>query len=228
MIERLDTRNSVEYTLRYQSSDAELLLLQPASQKIVDSKIPSSGFIPGATLVGAQAKSERGFCFMGSKRICGTPLERFWAKVKIDTKAGCWLWTGALFENSQYAVFSADGTAYAHIWSFCHYRGPVPKGKELHHQCHVRHCANPWHVEPKTKLEHVAEHYVIYSGPIPVSIANGRTYKRPTKCKHGHEFTTENTQLTIRKEGGGIRRGCRECNRARSRACRNSIRTPQR
>lgn len=82
--------------------------------------------------------------------------ERFWKYVK-KTK-GCWLWTGSLTWHG-YGNFHIGGGKYikAHIFAYELLVGPVPKGKELHHECPNRRCIRPHkkHVQPLTNLENV-------------------------------------------------------------------------
>jgi hypothetical protein len=123
--------------------------------------------------------------------------QRFWSRVeKTD---GCWLWTGgrgsagygSLTRNHRRDRIGAHRFAYELLV------GPIPKGKQLDHLCRVRHCVNPAHLEPVTIKENVLR-------------GEGITARlsRQTHCKHGHEFTPENTG----RQGAG--RYCRTCHRA--------------
>ena len=75
--------------------------------------------------------------------------------------------------------------------------GLVPSGLELDHLCRNRACINPDHLEPVTRKENHRRS--------PLSA--GKTH-----CKHGHEFTLENTYLA---QGKKPQRQCRECIRNR-------------
>lgn len=83
-------------------------------------------------------------------------------------------------------------------WDLAHRRayeqsvGPVPDGMELDHLCRNARCVNPDHLEPVTREENMR-----------------RRSEAQTHCKHGHEFTPENTYPRP-KDG---RRQCRACNR---------------
>ena len=70
--------------------------------------------------------------------------------------------------------------------------GPIPDGLELDHLCRVRHCVNPSHIEAVTHRENTLRG----TGPIPHRA-------RQSHCKHGHEFTPENTYR--------LPNGCRHC-----------------
>jgi hypothetical protein len=139
-------------------------------------------------------------------RFEGDPLAAF--EARVDKSGGCWVWTGAI-NSSGYASLRVDGaTKEAHRWYFQQVNGPVPNGLELDHTCHSndqacaggnscrhRRCVNPDHLEPVVQRENWAR------GRAP-SVAN----VAKTHCKHGHEFTAENT---YRRPCGG--RACRAC-----------------
>jgi hypothetical protein len=117
-----------------------------------------------------------------------TPLmTRFWAKVeKTD---GCWLWTGALDGNGYGQITSGrrgSGHLPAHRVAYEFLVGPIPDGMELDHVwergCRSTACVNPAHLEPVTHRENVLR------GNSPMA-----QQARQTHCKHGHEFTAENT-----------------------------------
>lgn len=128
------------------------------------------------------------------------PIEpRFWKFV--DKTEDCWLWTGADNGNG-YAVFSVSGTnALAHRVSYELVNGPIPEGLVIDHLCRVRLCVNPAHLEAVT-----------------TSVNNKRGLKgdlkeKPTHCKLGHEFTSENTYIA-KAYGTPV---CLTCNRERTR-----------
>lgn len=142
-------------------------------------------------------------------RYFGDEARNFWAKVHIPAdRAACWVWTGAI-NSGGYGSFGASGSSVeAHRWSYRNANGPLPLGKELDHICHTRdktclgglsclhrRCVNPAHLEPVVQRENWAR------GRAP-SVANATK----TRCKHGHEFTPENTYY--RPDGA---RGCRKC-----------------
>lgn len=151
------------------------------------------------TIVGAQALRT------GDTQSCGclqrelTGLRRF--RPAIDrfldfiqqSPEGCWLWTGHTNAKG-YAVFGrGDGSTkvcLAHVFSYEHFVGPVPEGKELDHLCRVRRCVYYGHLEAVTHLENVRR---------------GDNYHK-THCKYGHELTGENVVLTARGY-----RNCRMC-----------------
>jgi len=96
----------------------------------------------------------------------------------------CWLWTGAL-NSKGYGVFrnpETGKTTKAHKYAWIRVNGPVPKGKELAHSCHVRRCVNPSHITPKRHIENIREQAIVI--------------RNRTHCKRGHELTYSNTYVT--------------------------------
>jgi hypothetical protein len=121
--------------------------------------------------------------------------QRFFSRV--DKESGrmyngtpCWEWKGA--KTSGYGAFGFNGTTITpHLFVWVHVLGrEVPPGKELHHNCGSRSCCNPLHLEQLTPKEHKARHH------------------SQTHCRHGHEWTPENTK--VRQDGRKI---CRQCAR---------------
>ena len=107
--------------------------------------------------------------------------DRFWAKV--DTTGDCWEWQAARTHDG-YGVFTAPvrKKVRAHRFAYEILVGPIPAGLEIDHLCRVRHCVNPAHLEAVTRQEHWrrGESFAAQNA-------------RKTHCKHGHEFTPENT-----------------------------------
>jgi predicted DNA-binding protein (UPF0251 family) len=81
----------------------------------------------------------------------------FWAKVeKTD---GCWLWRGAIFQNSGYGLFAFQGrphVAHRIAWLLTH--GDLPaRPLELAHTCDVRACVRLDHLYIATHAENMAD-----------------------------------------------------------------------
>lgn len=132
------------------------------------------------------------------------PQLRFWPKVDkagptsdfLPTNSPCWTYTGHIDRNG-YGLFRFGGSHVgAHRFSYEVVIGPIPAGLELDHLCNNRSCVNPSHLEPVTRGENVQ-----------------RAVSRRTHCKHGHEFTEDNTRWN--RSGGRV---CVTCNKIRSSA----------
>lgn len=120
---------------------------------------------------------------------------------------GCWHWTGVI-DSDGYGRVGYKGrrgeTVQRAVYDCM--VGPIPDGMAIDHTCHTqatdcddteaclhRRCGNPDHLEP-----------------VPVAENTRRNNNsRKTQCKHGHEYTPENTY----RSGG--RRYCVTCYTAR-------------
>jgi hypothetical protein len=122
-----------------------------------------------------------------------------WARVN-KTADGCWLWTGSTNDNGYGKItihHPVKKTLSVHRLVYSLLVGPVPPGSELDHVCKTRTCCNPAHLEPVSHRENV--------------LRTDAAHK--THCKHGHEFTPENTLLNPRGH-----RLCRACAKLRNQA----------
>jgi len=68
----------------------------------------------------------------------------------------------------------------------------------VHHTCNNKSCVNPEHLVASTLEEHSRNHHI------------GLKTKLKKFCKHGHEFTEENTYIQVLPDGKE-KRGCRSC-----------------
>ncbi len=124
---------------------------------------------------------------------------------------GCIHYTGGLSGQGYGAINRKGVMVGAHRMAYEHFVGPIPDGMSVDHECHNRdsscpggptclhrRCVNWRHLAPKTNTENLA------ASPTSVSSINAAK----THCKHGHEFTPENTYTA--PKGG---RSCRTCMR---------------
>jgi hypothetical protein len=135
-----------------------------------------------------------------------TPVrERLLARVQIDERTGCWLWTGVLHSTGYGQIGVPRGAGLPYMTRFVHriayetFVGQIPKGLTVDHLCSVRRCLNPEHLEPVTQAE------------------NNRRSARLQKnvCANGHPYDGVDSR--------GYRR-CTICNRAKVRKWRRANR----
>jgi hypothetical protein len=120
---------------------------------------------------------------------------------------GCISWEGAANPDGR-PHFGFEGKTLSVLQVlYEHFRGAIPREHLLHHECEHKWCVNPWCVRPMTPAAHVELHGIHLAG----SIAAGQKARSRTHCKHGHEFTEENT---VWYYGW---RSCRQCRAAASR-----------
>lgn len=118
---------------------------------------------------------------------------------------GCWLWTGVLNAKGYGSIWVGplhNDMEGVHRVSYSLFVGEIPTGKEIDHACHNpqecnlgilcphRRCFNPSHLTAITHQENIAR-----SG---INNEPGRSAAREKKistthCRHGHEYTPENT-----------------------------------
>jgi hypothetical protein len=128
---------------------------------------------------------------------------RFWEKVYPCPITGCWNWGAARTAAGYGSAWDSKRKAvdYAHRIAYRALVAEVPAGLELDHLCRVRSCVNPAHLEAVTHSENVRR------GEAWHGIAAAEREK--THCKHGHEFSPENT---YRPPAG--KRACKTCKAA--------------
>jgi len=120
------------------------------------------------------------------------PMTRFLNHVS-KAESGCWEWSGAKDPSGYGAFKDQHGKKInAHKWHYEHVHGPIVKGLQIDHLCRNRKCVNLDHLEVVTPR---------------MNTRRGDAGKlRATHCRHGHEYTWENTYW--RRNGD---RECRTC-----------------
>ena len=143
--------------------------------------------------------------------------ERFWRKVRKTDE--CWEWQG-LKNAYGYGVITASGRQgkmwFAHRYSWVLHNGPIPENASYHgsvirHSCDNRSCVNPEHLLLGTQKDNVAD--MDSRGRRVSNPRRGAAHHNGGKpqCKHGHEFTPENTRINARGH-----RTCKACHNAQS------------
>lgn len=86
-------------------------------------------------------------------------LERFETKYIPEPNSGCWLWTGAI--NSQrrgsFGIPKLRKTISAHRLSYLLFKGSIPNGLQIRHNCDVPICVNPDHLLLGTQRDNMAD-----------------------------------------------------------------------
>lgn len=122
-------------------------------------------------------------------------LNKFLSLIRIDPNSRCWKWKAGKTNKGYGAFYINQKQHTAHRLSYRLFVGEIPIGLDLDHLCRNRDCCNPSHLEAVTRRENL-----LRGNTIPALNAT------KTHCKHGHEFTPENT--IIKKTGS---RDCRLC-----------------
>lgn len=109
----------------------------------------------------------------------------------------CWLWAGHVRSDGYGGIWNTLKNQYdvAHRLVYESLVGTVPKGLQLDHLCRVRHCINPYHLEPVTMKENILR-----------GEGAGAKNARKTHCKNNHLLGGDN--LKIATDGS---RQCKMC-----------------
>jgi hypothetical protein len=179
--------------------------------------LPPLIWADGCSVDGCERKHEaKGYCKTHYQRLRATgslvePIMaapddvRFWSKVrKTET---CWLWAGGISTTGYGHVWWDGKTELAHRIAYQLLVGPIPRELTIDHLrelCGNRPCVKavadefgPAHLELVT----------LRVNNLRSDSAGGKN-ARKTHCKHGHEFTLENTYVPPKKPTS---RYCRKC-----------------
>ncbi len=126
----------------------------------------------------------------------------------VVAPSGCWEWQGFLSPKGYGSTGYRCKSMNAHRVAWLAFRGPIPEGMMVCHQCDNRKCINPHH---------------LWLGSMRANAWDARLKGRhheasKTHCVRGHRLEGANLQVT--RQGGhktGIRRVCVACQRARNR-----------
>lgn len=103
-----------------------------------------------------------------------------------EPNTGCILWTGTLSKYGYGKIFFEKKHWTTHRLSYHLNVESIPEGKFVCHKCDTRACINPEHLFLGTPLVNMQD-----------KVRKGRLRNQnmdKTHCKHGHEFTSENTR----------------------------------
>lgn len=118
----------------------------------------------------------------------------------------CWIWQRCVTVNG-YGTFRRGNNGpqkLAHRDYYEKVKGPIPEGLVIDHLCRVQVCVNPEHLEAVTLKENILR-----------GEGMGAKYARRTHCAKGHPFSGDNLIPSPPSRPGA--RGCRTCERERSR-----------
>ena len=122
----------------------------------------------------------------------------------VRREDGCLEWAGAP-NNQGYGVLGYEGRKWlAHRLTWVLAREPIPTGMYVCHSCDNPLCCEIAHLFLGTQVDNMRD-----------AATKGRTSNsRKTHCKHGHEFTPENTRFYRRRRGNNpLERVCLACKR---------------
>lgn len=133
----------------------------------------------------------------------------FWNKVDKNAPGGCWNYTGLRDANGYGRILETGKhrrrtKAHRIVWESMFGR-LGDRTKHVCHRCDNPSCVNPAHLFVGTSRDNQLD-----------LVAKGKHHlASATHCKHGHEFTPENTGFDQRN--GRIKRYCITCHKARGR-----------
>jgi len=111
--------------------------------------------------------------------------QRFWNKVKVNGRTGCWLWTAAVNKAGYGLINVGGGPKLAHRHAYEVLVGEIPPPQNgqpwtiLNHECYVHSCVNPG-------PGHACQ-------PMTIGKNTRHAADRRTACRKGHPFTEANT-----------------------------------
>lgn len=109
----------------------------------------------------AQLVREQRFPFIrkgkhGTRKSIG--LEARFAEKYVVEPSGCWRWTGLGGGNQRYGnLMISHRSFYAHILSYLLFRGDIPLGLNVLHECDNPKCVNPQHLFLGTQKDNMRD-----------------------------------------------------------------------
>jgi len=129
------------------------------------------------------------------------------ARVKADEN-GCWIWQGfSPAPPNDYGYVFAYGRRWrAHRLAYKLWKGDPDPALDVCHTCDVKRCCNPDHLWQGTAKQNMRD----------AAAKQIWSRQRRNHCKHGHEYTPENTAIRVKPDG----RTCRLCKQCMKEAVR--------
>lgn len=134
-----------------------------------------------------------------------TEREKHKLEAGLEKTESCWLWRRGHDGRGYGLVHIGGRDRKVHRVIYEAFFGEIPEGREIHHKCNNKGCANPAHLEPVTRSEHLKRTY--------------DTKGRVESCKRGHPYDETNTYVWRGT------RCCRACNLYYTRKRRATRRT---
>lgn len=116
-------------------------------------------------------------------QLQGEPEEdRFFLNVAApDGPLRCWYWTAGLDEDGYGHFRDGRSKVRAHRFAWTLFRGEIPPGLVIDHECRVRRCVNPWHLDPVTPS---------------INTRRAAWWLDAGMCKRGHIYTPATERFT--------------------------------
>ena len=83
--------------------------------------------------------------------------ERFEEKYEPVTESGCWIWTAQLDKYGYGRIAVDRNSRLAHRIAYKLYRGEIPKGLHVLHNCDTPSCVNPSHLRVGTHADNMED-----------------------------------------------------------------------
>lgn len=149
--------------------------------------------------------------------------ERFWSKVEKGGPNDCWPWQGTK-NRLGYGTIDLRLTegklvmAHRVSWGLANSTNP-PNEMFVCHSCDNPGCVNPAHLWLGTPRDNMRDMIAKGRQRLPGRPAGSRNRPK-THCRHGHEFSPENTHV-VSTTGERV---CLICRRARGEAYKKRVR----